>query len=75
MISKQLEKLNIIAYDDMNEFYVVTLWKNKLELQGNLTRKTLQVAKNLNIMLTWNENTMALDGENENVRICLTSNI
>ena len=75
MISAQLEILNTIANDDMNEFYVVTLWKNRLELQGHLTRKTLQAAKDLNVTLTWNENTLFLDGQDDNVRICLTVDI
>ena len=75
MISDELCKLTAMPYDDIDEFYVVTLWKNRLELQGNLSRKTLQVAKNLDITLTWNENTMALDGQNNNIRICLTADM
>ena len=75
MISTQLTVLNIMTDDDINEFYVVTLWKNRLELQGNLNRKTLEIAKNLGVTLTWNDNTMALDGQDNNIRMCLTADL
>jgi len=75
MISTQLTVLNIMTDDDINEFYVVTLWKNRLELQGNLNRKTLEIAKNLGVTLTWNDNTLALDGQDNNIRICLTADL
>lgn len=75
MISAQLEVLNTIMGYDIDEFYVVTLWKNRLELQGNLNRKTLEIAKNLGVTLTWNDNTLALDGQTENIRICLTADL
>ena len=73
MISTQLEVLNTIMGYDMDEFYVITLWNNRLELQGNLTRKTLAIAKDLGVTLSWNDNTFALDGQNDNIRICLTA--
>jgi hypothetical protein len=73
MISAQLEVLNTITSDDMNQFYVVTLWNNRLEFQGDLTRKTLEIAKNLGVTLTWNDGTFALTGQDDNIRICLTA--
>ena len=73
MISTQLAELNTITSYDMDEFYVITLWNNRLELQGNLTRKTLAITKDLGVTLSWNDNTFALDGQNDNIRICLTA--
>ena len=73
MISTQLELLNTITDDDMNQFYVVTLWNNRLEFQGDLTRKTLEIAKKLGVTLEWNESTFALTGYDDNIRICLTA--
>jgi hypothetical protein len=75
MISDELCKLTAMPYDDIDEFYVVTLWKGRLELQGNLNRKTLEIAKNLDVTLTWNANTMALEGKNNNIRMCLTADL
>ena len=75
MISTQLEVLNTIMGYDIDEFYVITLWKGRLELQGNLNRKTLEIAKNLGVTLTWNANTLALEGKNDNIRICLTADL
>ena len=75
MISDELCKLTAMPYDDIDEFYVVTLWKNRLELQGNLNRKTLEIAKNLGVTLTWNANTLALEGKNNDTRICLTADL
>lgn len=75
MISTQLEVLNTIMGYDIDEFYVITLWKGRLELQGNLNRKTLEIAKNLGVTLTWNDNTLALDGQDNNIRICLTADL
>ncbi len=74
MIKDQLAMLNHIDID-YEDFYVITLWKNRLELQGNLTRKTVQTAKDLNVTLTWNANTLALEGTNETIRMCLTADI
>jgi hypothetical protein len=73
MISTQLEALNTITGYDMDQFYVVTLWNNRLEFQGDLNRKTLEIAKNLGIQLVWNESTFALTGQDGNIRICLTA--
>lgn len=74
MISTQLAMLNHIDID-YDDFYVITIWKNRLELQGNLTRKTIQTAKDLSVTLTWNDNTMALEGQDDDIRICLTADI
>lgn len=74
MIKDQLAMLNHIDID-YEDFYVITIWKNRLELQGNLTRKTIQTAKGLDVTLTWNVNTLALEGKNETIRMCLTADI
>lgn len=74
MIKDQLAMLNHIDID-YEDFYVITIWKNRLELQGNLTRKTIQTAKDLDVTLTWNANTLALEGKNETIRMCLTADL
>jgi hypothetical protein len=73
MISTQLEALNTITGYDMDQFYVVTLWNNRLEFQGDLNRKTLEIARNLGVTLEWNDNTFSLTGYDDNIRICLTA--
>lgn len=75
MISTQLGLLNLIPFEDINAFYVVTLWKGRLELQGHLTRQTIEIAKSLSVTLTWNANILALEGQTENIRICLTADL
>jgi hypothetical protein len=72
MISTQLTMLNHIDIDYDN-FYVITIWNNRLEFQGDLNRKTLEIAKNLGVTLEWNESTFALTGYDDNIRICLTA--
>lgn len=74
MIEEQLALLNALNID-IDEFYVVTLWKQRLEFQGNLNSTTLQIAKDLGVKLTWNDVTNALDGQNEDIRICLTATL
>ena len=74
MIEEQLAILNTINID-IDEFYVVTLRKHKLEFQGNLNSTTLQIAKDLGVKLTWNDAINALDGQNEDIRICLTATL
>lgn len=74
MIKEQLALLNALNID-IDEFYVVTLWKQRLEFQGNLNSTTLQIAKDLGVKLTWNDVTNALDGQNEDIRICLTATL
>ena len=74
MIEEKLALLNALNID-IDEFYVVTLWKQRLEFQGNLNSTTLQIAKDLGVKLTWNEVTNALDGQNEDIRICLTATL
>jgi len=74
MIKSQLAMLNHIDLD-FEDFYVITLWNTRLELQGNLTHKTLKTAKDLDVALNWNHNTNALEGVNGDIRMCLTAKL
>lgn len=74
MISDELIKLRAISNEQLDKFYNVSMDNYQtLKLQGELNYNTTQIAKELEVELTWDSRNGALRGTSDNgITICLT---
>ena len=74
MISDELYKLTAIPYDKLDKFYNISMDNYQtLKLQGELNHETIQIAKELEVELTWDNRNTAPRGTGDNgITICLT---
>jgi hypothetical protein len=74
MISEELIKLRSISNEQLDKFYYVSLSNFGMDLQGELSRGTADICKELNIELVWDNEYHVLRGKNEEsgIKVCLT---